>query len=139
MTLQDLPDYGLAVVISDNVRNPAGQLICFREGELLSTLYWAIGCELVDLVRLAGDRLTEKVAPGGELSLWVDDEGMFRVAGPNRRYHSVALEFGLQQRLLFGPVVITGGADEDGDTLGLTPDQALHLMAILNVDDSAED
>lgn len=88
-----------------------------RDG--LEALYKAIGCTTVDVVRLvdAGSR-----RPG--LDMWVDDDGLYtqpanwtatllagRLAGRDVR------------QTINGNVVLTGGADGHGRTLGLTEGQ----------------
>lgn len=79
-------------------------------GWVLEGLYGVIGCRCVDVVRLV---------PGVRgVDMWLDDEGMFCgvVNGPAT---GLARVFGFRWQPYFGTVVVTGGADEAGDTVGL--------------------
>ena len=76
---------------------------------------------MVDVVRLAPD-----------LDMWIDDEGMYRpsvdadgeshdpvVNGPAS---IVAALLGFSHQPYYGNAVFTGGADDEGDTVGLRPE-----------------
>lgn len=82
------------------------------EQNLLRSLYEHIGCRTVDVVGL---RLN-----GADLTAWVDDEG---AVTPQPRMNAQAMRLaattGRLGLVLFGTAVITGGADHDGNTLGL--------------------
>jgi hypothetical protein len=79
----------------------------------LRWLYGLIGCSTVDVVHL-----------DDQLSLWVDDEGMIPSdARPNLAATRVCSAFGTMAQLLYGKAVVLGGADDQGNTLGLTEEQ----------------
>lgn len=89
----------------------------------LATLHLAIHCQTVDVVSLSPD-----------LSMWVDDEGMINGAEVNALATLLARLAGFTHQPYFGTAVITGGADTEGDTTGLTDDQAAALLQILGID-----
>jgi len=60
------------------------------------------------------DHITFKVM-GTVLNIWIDDEGKLKGLEPQ-----FFLPWG---DTLNGPLVFTGGADEEGNTLGITPSQ----------------
>lgn len=67
-----------------------------------------IGCTWFDVVRLAPD-----------LDMWVDDEGAIfadPVMNPVASALAASAGFG---PVIFGTVVLTGGADAEGDTVGI--------------------
>ena len=76
----------------------------------------AIGCRVFDCVSLRDD-----------LDMWVDDEG-FEVEDPNLVASMIAREHGFGQTY-YGTAVFTGGADEDGATLPLSPQALASLQA----------
>ena len=81
----------------------------------LDLLYREIGCECVD----ASPSIP---TPFGTLTYWVDDEGLF--AEPvrhNDRGIALMRSLGYHVPDIAGTMVITGGADASGDTLGLPP------------------
>lgn len=89
------------------------------EDDDLAMYYREIGCTTVEVVTL--DALPLGVADG--LHMWVDEDGQF-VPEPrlNPRATGVALAArrGRFLTLYVGVAVFTGGADEEGETLGLT-------------------
>lgn len=87
--------------------------------DTLHGLYELIDCRLVDLVRL------EAAA-----DMWLDDEGLY-AAEINHPATAVARAFGFVHQPYFGTVVITGGADDKGNTAGLLPKTAARLRALL--------
>lgn len=78
----------------------------------LRAAYEAIGCRLVDIVRLDYD-----------LDMWVDDEGML-VENPDENINQLATRlcalFGPLRQCIYGNTILTGGADNEGETLGLS-------------------
>lgn len=80
----------------------------------LQWLYGTIGCHTVDVVEL-----------GDGLSLWLDDEGLLTQAPRlNLPATALAASFGELRQGLYGPAVLLGGTNEDGDTLGLSEEMA---------------
>jgi len=82
-------------------------------------LYGVIGCRSVDVVRL-----------GDNMDMWLDDEGMLvgKVNGPATR---LARSYGFVWQPYFGVVVVTGGADRDGNTVGLDETRAAEVRGLL--------
>jgi hypothetical protein len=54
-------------------------------------------------------------------TVWVNEEGLLLGMEPNRIATDLANEFGIQTRLV-GTAFLTGGIDEDGNTLGANPE-----------------
>lgn len=88
--------------------------------EVLRGLYATIGCELVDVVRLAGN-----------LDMWIDDEGLITGQPVNFPASRIARSYEYDDQPYFGTAVFTGGADSMGATLGLTLDVSHHLTGLL--------
>lgn len=84
------------------------------DGGLLKQLQAAIG-GLADAVALTDD-----------LELWVHDEGLY-VCEPNPVATLLALALG-RNTFLYGTAVITGGANADGSTRGLSPRDRARLV-----------
>lgn len=84
------------------------------EQDHLAMFYREIGCHCVDVVSL------------GDLDMWVDDEGLM-VDEPRTNARAtglVAASLGQPVQLFFGTAVVTAGVDDDGETQGLTREQA---------------
>ncbi|MGI5131001.1 DUF3846 domain-containing protein [Pseudonocardia sp. CA-107938] len=82
------------------------------EQNLLQSLYDRIGCRTVDVVSL---RIN-----GTDVTAWVDDEGAFtQRERMNAQAMRLVATLGRPGLMLFGTMVITGGADHDGNALGL--------------------
>jgi hypothetical protein len=78
----------------------------------------AIGCQYFDVVRLTDT-----------WDMWLDDEGMF--SQPINRYATaLAHRYGRVHQPYWGTVLFAT-ADANGDTLGLTPEQAAAVRAQL--------
>lgn len=107
------------VILAVNLDGTA-QVATVPPGErMLDYFYRLIGCDTVDVVALAAD-----------LEMWVDDEGLLvDDAQVNHAATGIAAEFGRTAQNYCGPAVFTGGADEDGETLGLTELQVQVLTA----------
>lgn len=87
-----------------------------QDGATLPLLYSKIGTDRVDVVSITS-----------RLDMWLDDEG----AGTKPLAEYATRLYGRYQPIhqpYFGTVVLTGGANRHGDTLGLTLDQALELI-----------
>jgi len=89
------------------------------EGSLLPTMYRAIGCHGVDVVRLAP-----------ALDMWIDDDGMY-TQPVNQLATLLAKGFGFNWQDYHGPALLTGGADAEGDTLPLSSDALESAQRIL--------
>ena len=75
--------------------------------------YKHLECGTFDVVRV--------IWAGQEISLFVDDEGMLKSGNFGRRVEGYP-------EPLFGTIVVTGGVDEEGETLGV-PDE-INIMDI---------
>jgi hypothetical protein len=61
-------------------------------------------------------------------TIWVNEEGLLLEMEPNRIATDLAHEFGIHARL-FGTAFLTGGIDEDGNTLEANPEHIKVLKA----------
>ncbi|MCX4673592.1 DUF3846 domain-containing protein [Streptomyces sp. NBC_01381] len=82
-------------------------------------LYTAIDCIRYDAVRI-----TEA------LTMWVDDEGMFNGSRVNRSALRLYALHKPPHQPYHGHAVFTGGTDRHGNSLGLTSDEAAHLIEL---------
>lgn len=105
-----------AVVAADGQVTP----VRWDSADMLASLYRLIGCNSVDLVRLDDD-----------LDMWVDDEGSFGTPYPNWAITAVAAAYGRVHQRYFGTAVFTGGVDEEGNSLSLSPAQLQQLTEML--------
>ncbi|PRH79037.1 hypothetical protein C6N75_11755 [Streptomyces solincola] len=87
-------------------------------GSGLPTLYRAIECTAVDVVRITP-----------ELDMWLNDEGMIDGTPINRWATAVYAAHRPPHQWYHGNVVLTGGADSHGNTIGLTDQQVIDLTA----------
>lgn len=72
----------------------------------------------------------ELVSLAGGLDLYLDEDGITKGLSPNVVGSLVASTHGFNQgSFLLGPVVLTGGTDDEGETLGLTEAQVASLLA----------
>lgn len=85
---------------------------------VLRGLYDTIGCAQVDVVALTA-----------RLDMWLDDDGMYTNTS-NPAATLIARGFGHVHQLYYGTVVFTGGPDDQGDTLGITPELGAHLREL---------
>lgn len=92
------------------------------KGKLLADMYKAIGCNLVEVV-----------CPTDDLTFWFDEEGLYSEnTADNMAVTRVLAEvFGFNRQVYVGHAVITGGVDDEGDTLGLTDELRERLRALL--------
>jgi hypothetical protein len=74
----------------------------------------------------------ESVSLEDNLNLWVNEEGKVNSL-PYNNLATVLWEayYGFTD-VIMGPAVVTGGADEEGETLGLDDAQVEQLMELLN-------
>jgi hypothetical protein len=101
-----------ALVIPPDLAAPM-RIIEFTEGTLLGQLYAEIGCDCVD----SSPRLS---TPVGEMYMWVDDGGLLAEEVVHNDRAIVACRgVGYMIPDVGGVAVFTGGADEEGNTLGL--------------------
>lgn len=75
-----------------------------------------IRCDMYDVVALTS-----------RLDMWIDDEGIYRHP-VNKLATYLAVRHGFTWQPYHGPVLLTGGADRDGETLPLTPDMVRALL-----------
>lgn len=94
----------LAVDVEGEVRE-----VTLRAGEQLPCLYSAIGCDTVDVVALAED-----------LDMWLDDNG-FGVGPVNVPATMLKDLCRPHTQPYFGVAVFTGGVDDEGDSMSLSP------------------
>jgi hypothetical protein len=78
----------------------------------------------------AVDGLVDLVALHEKVTMWVNDEGNVKGMPMNIVATSIARGFGFTHQAYFGPVVFTGGGDEEGETLGLSEQ---HAEALVNL------
>ncbi|WP_432091425.1 DUF3846 domain-containing protein [Streptomyces sp. NRRL F-5630] len=78
-------------------------------------------------------RAFDVVCLTSRLDMWLDDEGLFNHP-VNPLATMLAKRHGFDHQTYHGPVLLTGSADEEGDTLPLTREQmAAHLSALLEI------
>ncbi|MCF3965385.1 DUF3846 domain-containing protein [Streptomyces fuscigenes] len=90
----------------------------------LYTLYTALRCDHVDVV---------DVSP--ELSMWLDGSGItigVPIDVPATKLYAVAN--GRAHQFYYGTVVITGGVDRHGDTIGLTREQCEMVLGMIGIE-----
>jgi len=85
--------------------------------EHLTVLRAVMLCDRVDVVALTD-----------QLDMWIDDEGLYRQP-INPAATVLAQLFGFTHQPYHGPVVLTGGADGNGDTIALTPEKLKALIS----------
>lgn len=83
------------------------------DSRLLDHLYEQIGCSLVDVIELANT-----------ISVWIDDEALLTAQPFNLLATALTKVTTGTFRPVYGVVVLTGGADRDGNTLPLSPEAA---------------
>ena len=87
------------------------EVIPFVENQL-KTLQDAVGGGYVEAITLADD-----------LVLWVNEDGKMKQMPFNQAATSIFVKHGRGSDFIAGPVVFTGGTDENGDTLGISETQ----------------
>ncbi|GAA3015412.1 DUF3846 domain-containing protein [Streptomyces fulvorobeus] len=83
----------------------------------LPILYKGIGCTHVDAV---------DISP--RLTMWIDDSGLIDGAPVNRAATILYAIHREPHQHYYGDVVITGGVDRHGETLGLTSEEIINLV-----------
>ncbi|MET8502885.1 DUF3846 domain-containing protein [Streptomyces microflavus] len=83
----------------------------------LQTLYTGMGCTNVDALTLSP-----------RLTMWVDGEGLINGKPVNRAATILYAIHREPHQHYHGDVIITGGADHQGDTLGLKDDEIVSLI-----------
>lgn len=103
-----------AVVIYPDTTKYA-EVIEWEDGALLDFLYRTIGCDCVD----SGPLLQTHI---GEMIFWVDDTGLVNGSEPEYNDYAIGIAraSGWPVAALAGVVVVTGGNDCIGTTLGLS-------------------
>ncbi|MEJ8639957.1 DUF3846 domain-containing protein [Streptomyces sp. MS2.AVA.5] len=85
----------------------------------LAVMRSVIRCDRVDVVGLTS-----------QLDMWMDDEGLYNHP-VNKLATVLAARFGFTYQNYHGPVLLTGGADAEGDTVPLSKDKLLALLTSL--------
>jgi hypothetical protein len=92
-----------------------------------------------DIQTVVGGTFDVIVSESGETSLWFNDEGKLNGMDPN--YAATKILWKLNpafdgQDYLAGPVLITGGADMNGNTLGVGPEAeaVVRSMAVVRAE-----
>jgi hypothetical protein len=76
--------------------------------------------------------MIEAVSLPSGMTLWVNEEGKLNGLPVNRvATELLTREFGQKFDIIVGNAIITGGADDEGETLGLTNDQVATLISNL--------
>jgi len=76
----------------------------------LKAMYYYLECRSVEVVQLAPD-----------LHMWLDEEGLLAEEPKVNEIATVIAHLhGYNQQQYVGPAIFTGGADEEGNTLGLS-------------------
>ena len=82
------------------------------------------------LSRAVGGLIEAVSLPNG-LTLWVNEEGKNDGLAPNVLATRLFVSAFGAVDVIVGNAIVTGGADEDGETLGLTDEQVTELVAEL--------
>jgi|SRR5664279_1245500 len=93
---------------------------------------WDPDVAILERLQLAVDGDVDVVSLTADLDMWVNDEGIVRGMPINVVASFIAREF-LGERFAqpyFGPVVFTGGVDDEGETLALASAQIAMLSEI---------
>lgn len=89
------------------------------------------GNELAQLQKLVGGYIEAVTLKSGH-TLWLNEEGKLNGLPRNRgAQYFFDLHFGIGQDILVGDAVLMGGANAEGETLGLTDDQVEAYSAFL--------
>lgn len=90
-----------------------------------------------EVIRDGVGGMIEMVVFNDQVTMWVNEEGKL-IGLPHNKPAQAAFNevFGSGRDFIVGDVVFTGGADEEGNTLGLTPEaveSVLDLVALATV------
>jgi len=94
-----------------------------------------------DIQTVVGGTFDVVVSLSGETCFWVNDEGKLNGMKPN--YVATKLLWQLNpafkgQDYLAGPVLITGGADDEGETLSVGREAKSAVMAVSNINGTTD-
>lgn len=90
-----------------------------ESGKQLTVMYAVLRCRAVDVVAVTD-----------QVDMWIDDEGLYNHP-VNPWATALARRYGWTWQPYHGPVLLTGGADEDGNTVPLSLDKIRGLLAAL--------
>jgi len=93
-----------------------------------------------DIQHVVGGTFDVIVSESGETSLWFNDEGKLNGMDPNFVATKILWQLNPAfdgQDYLAGPVLITGGADMNGNTLGVGP-EAIGVVVKASVGEKSE-
>lgn len=97
----------------------SGAITCFSMDKL----------EELKQLQTAVDGFVQAIGIGDELTLWCNEEGKM-MGLPHNPYAQKLWDnaFGVDTDYIVGNIVLTGGTDDDGHTLGLTDEQIDNLV-----------
>lgn len=93
---------------------------------------WDASNGTLGLLQQSVEGLVDVVALSPQLDMWINDEGIVRGMAVNPIATQIARLCGRTTQPYYGPVVLTGGADQDGVTLPLSTDQAVAILALVH-------
>ncbi|MEU5109618.1 DUF3846 domain-containing protein [Streptomyces sp. NPDC021354] len=82
----------------------------------LTVMRSVIRCDSVDVVALTS-----------QMDMWLDDEGLYNHP-VNKLATLLAFRFGFMSQKYYGPALLTGGADAEGETVPLSKDKIVALL-----------
>ncbi|MEV5204374.1 DUF3846 domain-containing protein [Streptomyces sp. NPDC053720] len=85
----------------------------------LTVMRSVIRCERVDVVALTS-----------QMDMWIDDEGLYNHP-VNLPATLLARRFGFTFQDYYGPALLTGGADKEGETVPLSKEKTVALLTTL--------
>jgi len=84
---------------------------------------------------LLNTREFDCVQVSSAINMWIDGEFLYNEAADPNAFATLFLkQFGSVTQVICGPVLLTGGADEAGNTLPLTPDATKAVLTRLEDD-----
>lgn len=101
------------------------------QGEAREVLWDVTEAGTLPLLQRAVGGLVDVVALCRDLDMWINDEGLCHGMDLNHEATGIARLCGRVTQPYFGPVVFTGGPDEEGNTTPLQPDQAAALLELI--------
>ena len=90
------------------------------DGDHLRSMYDQIGCDLVECVGLRDD-----------LDMWVDEEGKLKDSWNLNLAATAVLQRHGVPDLVAGTASLTGGADDEGNTRGISDETAAEIRCLL--------
>lgn len=106
-------------IIEDEYEIVAREVQVKEKDACLRDMYRLIDCHTVDVVRLADD-----------LDMWLDDDGMY-TSPVNLAATFVARLYGFNHQNYHGNALFLGGANRNGDTVGLSDKMLARLRRVL--------